>query len=72
MTNNDSTQSVSPVRAKAGSVNSKRRWLPYAGAAILLALIVAGLWPKPTPVETARVTMGPLQTTITEEGKMLV
>ncbi len=69
MTNNDSTQSVSPVRAKAGSVNSKRRWLPYAGAAILLALLVAGLWPKPTPVETARVTMGPLQTTITEEGK---
>ncbi len=69
MTNNESTQSVSPVHAKAGSGNSRRRWLPYAGAAILLALIVAGLWPKPTPVETARVTMGPLQTTITEEGK---
>ena len=46
-----------------------RRWLPYAGAALLVALIVAGLWPKPTPVETARAVVGPLRTTITEEGK---
>ena len=69
MTNNDSTKTVSPVRARAGSVNRQRRWLPYAGATILLALIIAGLWPKPTPVETARALMGPLQTTITEEGK---
>ena len=46
-----------------------RRWLPYAGAALLIALIIAGLWPKPTPVETARAVIGPLRTTITEEGK---
>ena len=69
MTNSDSTKTVSPVRPAAGSGNRKRRWLPYAGATILLALIIAGLWPKPTPVETARAVMGPLQTTITEEGK---
>ena len=46
-----------------------RRWLPYAGALLLVALIIAGLWPKPTPVETARAVVGPLRTTITEEGK---
>lgn len=46
-----------------------RRWLPYAGAALLIALIIAGLWPKPTPVETARAVFGPLRTAITEEGK---
>jgi len=46
-----------------------RRWLPYAGALLLMALIIAGLWPKPTPVETARAVVGPLRTTITEEGK---
>lgn len=46
-----------------------RRWLPYVGAAILLALIVAGLWPKPIPVETARAAVGTLRATVDEEGK---
>src|SRR5436190_19776589 len=47
----------------------RRRWLPYLGAVILLALIVAGLWPKPAPVETTRVDTGSLRTTVNEEGK---
>jgi HlyD family secretion protein len=46
-----------------------RRWLPYAGAIVLVALIVAGLWPQPVPVETARVTRGTLRATVNEEGK---
>ena len=46
-----------------------RRWLPYAGAIVLIALIVAGLWPQPVPVETGRVTRGTLRTTVNEEGK---
>jgi len=46
-----------------------RRWLPYAGAVALVALIVAGLWPRPVPVETARVTVGNLRATVNEEGK---
>ena len=46
-----------------------RRWLPYAGAVVLVALIVAGLWPRPLPVETARVTVGTLRATVNEEGK---
>ena len=46
-----------------------RKLLPYAGAALLVALIVAGLWPKPVPVELARVARGPLRATVNEEGK---
>src|SRR3974377_713301 len=46
-----------------------RRWLPYAGALLLVALIVAGLWPQPVPVETARVSRGTLRATVNEEGK---
>ena len=58
------------VSSAAGKERPRaRRWLPYAGAVILIALIVAGLWPKPVPVETAKAVMGALRTTITEEGK---
>ena len=46
-----------------------RRWLPYAGAVVLVALIVAGLWPRPLPVETARASVGTLRATVNEEGK---
>ena len=46
-----------------------RRWLPYAGAVVLVALITAGLWPRPVPVETARVDVGTLRATVNEEGK---
>lgn len=46
-----------------------RRWLPYAGAVLVVALIVAGLWPKPVPVETAPATVGTLRATVNEEGK---
>src|SRR5664280_2761227 len=46
-----------------------RRWLPYAGAVLLVALITVGLWPRPIPVETARVAVGTLRATVNEEGK---
>jgi HlyD family secretion protein len=46
-----------------------RRWLPYAGAAVVVALITAGLWPRPLPVETARTVVGSLRATVNEEGK---
>ena len=35
---------------------------------MLIALVVAGLWPPAVPVETARVTEGPLRVTVDEEG----
>ena len=46
-----------------------RRWIPYVGAVVLVALITAGLWPRPLPVETARATVGTLRATVNEEGK---
>ena len=46
-----------------------RRWLPYLGAVLLLALIGAGLWPKPVPVEMAEAAVGMLRATVNEEGK---
>ena len=50
-------------------MKKKRRWLPYLGGALLVCAIVAGLWPKPTPVETAKVSVGILRATVDEEGK---
>jgi HlyD family secretion protein len=38
----------------------------------LIALLVVGLWPQPTPVETARVTRGLLRVTVNAEGKTRV
>ncbi len=46
-----------------------RRWIPYLGAVLLVGLIVAGLWPRPVPVEMARVTVGPMRASVNEEGK---
>src|SRR6478735_4479310 len=54
-----------PQRAR----RKPRRWLPYVGAVALIALIVAGLWPKPLPVETVQVGTGSLRATVSEEGK---
>jgi HlyD family secretion protein len=52
-----------------GNKRGWRRSLPWLGAAALVALIVAGLWPRPVPVESGRVTIGRLRTTVNEEGK---
>lgn len=46
-----------------------KRWLPWLGALLLVALIVIGFLPRPLPVETARVTQGALRATVNEEGK---
>lgn len=50
----------------------RRRWLPWLGAVVLVALIVAGLWPQPTAVEVKSVTSGLLRSTVNEEGKTRV
>ena len=64
-----------PIVGTAGPVAGKsrrragRRWLPYAGAVVLIGLIITGLWPRPIPVETARAELGVLRATVNEEGK---
>ena len=47
----------------------RTRWLPYAGVLVLAGLIVFGLWPQPVPVETGRVALGSLHSTVNEEAK---
>lgn len=68
--NPDSPQSSTPPIARRNhAARPRRRWLPYAGALLLLALIIAGLWPQPIPVETATASVGVLRATVDEEGK---
>ena len=50
----------------------RRRWPKFAALAVLLALIVAGLWPRPLPVETAVATIGDLRVTVDEDGRTRV
>lgn len=61
---------AAPVgKNKSGATT--RRWtrrLPWLGGALLIALIVVGLWPKPLPAELATITRGDLAVTVNEEG----
>lgn len=57
----------SPAVKKPGSPSWRRR-LPWAGVAVLVGLIVVGLWPRAVPVEVTAVTRGPLVVTVDEEG----
>ena len=59
--------SSSPPAVRSGAPAWRRR-LPWFGAAALVALIVAGLWPAAVPVEVAAVRRGPLVVTVDEEG----
>src|SRR5262245_57970581 len=47
----------------------RRRWLPYVGGLVLVALLTWGFWPQPVPVELAPVATGSLRVTVNEEGK---
>jgi len=51
------------------SKSSRRRWLTYLVAVVLIVLVVAGLRPRPAPVEVAAATYGSLRATVSEEGK---
>lgn len=63
------TSSPAPTAARRNNRRRPKRWLPWLGAALLVALIVIGFLPQPLPVETARVTQGALRATVNEEGK---
>ncbi len=57
----------SPAVKKPGSPGWRRR-LPWVGGALLVGMIVVGLWPRAVPVEVTAVTRGPLVVTVDEEG----
>ncbi|MCF3651401.1 efflux RND transporter periplasmic adaptor subunit [Synoicihabitans lomoniglobus] len=65
----ESASPPAPFDPTAGDNHQRRRkgWR-YGVGLILIALIVAGLWPAPLPVETSVVTRGPLTVTVNEEG----
>src|SRR5207249_3865286 len=65
----NSTEKPAPAERRKNGNHQKRRWIPYAGAVLLVGVIVAGLWPKPVPVETATAHLGTLRATVSEEGK---
>jgi len=67
MNTNDKPLTPAPRRDRAAA--HSRRWLPYAGAFVLVGLIVAGLWPQPAPVETATASLGLLRASVNEEGR---
>ncbi|HWL17479.1 MAG TPA: HlyD family efflux transporter periplasmic adaptor subunit [Opitutus sp.] len=52
----------------AANRHPRRRLLPWLAGAGLLALVIAGLWPKPVPVEVATVARGDVLVTVNEEG----
>lgn len=67
MTTN-STQRDVPL-PRRNNPRRPKRWLPWLGALLLLAVIIIGFLPQPTPVETAPVASGKLRATVNEEGK---
>ncbi len=77
MMNRQTTTNTSPPKRAADPAARQgprrapawRKLVPYVVGGGLLFLVVMGLRPKPIPVETARVTRGPLTVTVLEEGK---
>ena len=55
-------------RKKEASARHKRRLLPWVAGILLVALVLAGLWPERLPVEVATVTRGDVLVTVNEEG----
>ena len=52
-----------------GSRHLLRRSLPWLVLALLVSLVVWGLWPKPVMVETGVIARSPLTVRVSEEGK---
>lgn len=71
MSDQPQAKATTPLKAARQNPPNRhsRRWLPWLGAVLLVALIMAGLWPKPEPVETTRATVGTLRATVNEEGR---
>src|SRR5690349_22705945 len=55
-----------PVKKSRG--RGWRRAVPYLAVAVLVGLIVLGLWPRAVTVEVAAVSRGPMVVTVDEEG----
>ncbi len=69
MTSNPTPSPRATTPARRNQPSRPKRWLPWLGAMLLVALIVIGFIPRPIPVETTHVTQGKLRATVNEEGK---
>jgi HlyD family secretion protein len=67
----NSSPSIQPTATppRRNQKHRPKRWLPWLGVALLVALILIGFRPQPIPVETAKVVEGTLRATVNEEGK---
>ncbi len=65
------TASEPAYDASAHLSRKRKRW-PYIAGAALVALIVAGLWPKAVPIEISKVSRGSLEVTVNDEGQTRV
>jgi HlyD family secretion protein len=70
----DTATSTSTTRPSAPKTGSRRpaawrRFIPHIIGGALVSAIVLGMLPKPTEVEIAPVTTGPLTVNVLEEGK---
>src|SRR4051812_225079 len=63
---NTETGNLMQKKSKGGGL---RRKLPWLGLVLLVGLIVAGMWPRALPVESTKVTVGTLRSSVNEEGK---
>lgn len=66
------TNPGTPFDGNASPRTRARRWPLPTGAALLLALIVVGLWPRPVPVESVAAERGSMRVTVDEEGQTRV
>jgi HlyD family secretion protein len=60
---------ASPNPTTKPSKRASRGWISWLAIGVFIALLAAGLWPRPTPVEVVSVGSGPLRITVNEEGK---
>lgn len=68
-THEPQTQPARPADRRRNQRPGWRKAILYVVPALLAAAIVAGLWPRPTPVETVTVIRAPLTVSVLEEGR---
>jgi HlyD family secretion protein len=58
-----------PADGRRNQRTGRRKLIVYILPALLIAAAVIGLWPRPTPVDTATVVRAPLTVSVLEEGR---
>lgn len=67
--NMPSTATAQPAARRPRNKRAWRRFIPWVLTAAVIVAIIVNLQPKPTEVETAAISTGPLTVSVLEEGK---